>query len=153
MKKGFSIVEIAVVTAIGLILLTIVTSALLGLRDIQALNSSVEQITSVINEARAKTLSSENSLNHGVHFESARVVLFEGAVFTEPNATNRELKIPDLVEISSVTLNGGGQNLVFQKLTGETAQYGTIVARLKRDVSQTRTILIKLTGIINVEIR
>lgn len=153
MKKGFSIVEIVVVTAIGLILLTIVTGALLGLRDIQALNSSVEQITSVINEARAKTLASENFLSHSVHFEMTRVVLFEGMVFAEPNVSNKELKISDLVEISSVTLNGGGQDLIFQKLTGETGQYGIVTVRLKKDVSQIRDILIKPAGIISVGIR
>ena len=150
-KSAFSIIEIIITIAVGLILFTIATSAFIGMRNRQALNTAVEQISSTIQNSQAKTLASKKSQNYGVHFETNRLVMFEGSAFTEPNATNKEIKFSNLAEISIISLNGGGQNIIFERLTGETNQYGAITVRVRNDASDAKTITIEKTGSVSVE--
>ena len=151
-KKGISLVEIILIIAVSLILLVIVISGFSSLRNSQVLTSSSEEIISLINEARSKTLASERDSKYGIHFESSRVVLFKGDIFVEPSPDNKELNLSNFVEISSISLNGGVFDLVFERMTGETTQYGTITISLKSDVSKTREITIEPSGTISVEI-
>ena len=152
MKKGFTFIEILIIIAVVLVLMVFTANGFSKLRDGQTLNSAVEQINSLIDEARFKTAGSKNNLKYGIHFETSRVVLFEGDTFSEPNTANKEQVLPGLVEISLISLNGGGADLVFKKLTGETDQYGTITIRLKNDTSKSKNISIKASGAVNVEI-
>ena len=88
--------------------------------------SQVEVLPSTTFRVTPNTLSSKDFSQYGVHFEEQKVVLFKGAIFTEPNSNNKEVKISSPVEIYNISLNGGGSNVVFQKLTGKTNEYGTI---------------------------
>ncbi len=148
--KGFSAVELLIVIAVILILTLIITGAFSKFRDTQALNGAVEEVAALINEARSKTLSSANFSQHGVHFETGRAVLFQGLVFSPSDPNNKELKFSDFVEISSIMLNGGGADMVFQKLTGKTGQYGTIILRVKKDTAKNKTITVGSMGIISI---
>jgi len=112
---------------------------------------SADRILSVINEARVKTVSSEDYSRFGVHFEANRVVLFKGDIFAEPNSSNIETILSPLVEISDISLNGGGADIVFQKLTGKTGNYGSLRVRLKSDNNKYKTISVKSTGIANIQ--
>lgn len=150
-KSAFSVIEIVVIIAIGLILATITVSAFTGMRSRQALNATVEIISSTIQNSQAKTLASKKSKNYGVRFETNRLVMFEGGAFTEPNTANKEIKFSNLAEISIISLNGGGQNMVFERLTGETNQYGSITIRLKNNMSETKTITIEKTGSVSIQ--
>lgn len=150
-KSAFSVVEIIIIIAVGLILFTVTTSAFNGMRNRQALNATVEEISSVIQNSQAKTLASKKSQNYGVRFETNRLVAFEGSTFTEPNATNKYTEFSNLAEISVISLNGGGQNMVFERLTGETNQYGTITVRMKNNTSDSKTITIEKTGSVSIQ--
>lgn len=145
---GFSLIEVLVGTFLILIISSIIAGAFREFRDTQVLNHGAENAANLINEARSKTLASKKSLQYGVHIETNRLVIFEGDVFGEPNPANREIIISPQIEFSSISLNGGGNNVVFQKLTGETSQYGAITLRLKRDASKTKSINISQSGII-----
>ncbi len=112
---------------------------------------SVNQVLSVINEARVKTVSSEDYSRFGVHLEAGRIVLFKGDTFTEPSSSNIETALSPVVEISDVSLNGGWANVVFQKLTGKTANYGSLRVRLKADNNKYKNISVKSTGIANIQ--
>ncbi len=151
--KGFSSVELLVALGVLGILLAMVFVSFRGLRNTQTLNSAVEQLTIFIDKAKTETLSSKNSSSHGVHFESNRLVRFEGAVYDPMGPSNVELTLSPDVEISSITLNGGGADLVFQEFTGKTNEYGSIVVRLKHATSESRNIEFKSTGIIKIDLR
>ena len=75
--KGFSVVEIIIVIAVGIILVAVIASAFSGFRDSQALNSTVEEVVASINKARSESLASKNFLQHGIHFETNQVVVFK----------------------------------------------------------------------------
>ncbi len=148
--KGFTILEIIISLAIFLILAVIIVFSFSPLRNNQELTNTVQETINLLNSARSKTLSSEGSSQYGVHFESSRIILFKGASFSESSPDNNVVALSSLVEISVINLNGGGNNLVFQRLTGKTNNYGTITLRIKSDVSKTKIIDIKNIGIVNV---
>ncbi len=147
--KGVTIIEIIIAVAILAVITAFTLIALNTFRENQSLKNVVNETVSLINQARSKTLSSQDFSQFGVHFESSRAVLFKGTIFSEPNADNIVLTLPSSIEISSISLNGGGANLIFQKLTGKTGEFGAIVFRVKNDIAKTKTIDIKNTGIID----
>jgi len=148
---GFTFIEIIIAIAILLVIAVFTLVSLNTFRGNQSLKNSVDETVGLINQARSQTLSSQEFSQYSVHFEAARVVLFNGTTFSEPNPNNIVLILPSSIEISSVSLNGGGVDMTFQKLTGKTDQFGSVVFRVKNDISKTKTINVKNTGIINVQ--
>jgi len=148
---GFTIIEIIVAVAILMVISVFTLVALNTFRENQSLKNSVNETIALINQARSKTLSSQDFSQYGIHFESSRIVLFKGTIFSEPNPDNVVLTLASSIEISSISLDGGGVDLVFQKLTGKTDQFGSIIFRVKNDISKTKTIDIKNTGIVDVQ--
>lgn len=151
MKKGFTFIEIIIVLAILLLITLFVFVSFSSLRQNQLLNGTTENVSVFINEARSRTLASKDFSQYGIHFEASRIVVFKGTTFSEPNPENHEFSFPQSIEISNIALNGGGINLIFQKLTGKTDQFGSVTLRVKSDPSKTKTIIINATGITNVQ--
>lgn len=149
--KGFTFIEIIVVIMILGLITGFIFISLSSLRKSQLLNSAVDETTALINEARSRTLASRDFSQYSIHFESSRIVLFKGTIFSEPNFENEETVFSYDIEISNISLNGGGSNVIFQKLTGKTDEYGSITLRIKSAPSKTRTIIINATGIVNVQ--
>lgn len=150
-NKGFTAIELIISIAVVTTLAALIISAFRGFRDAQVLNGSAEGTANLISEAHSNTLGSKKSLQHGIHIEMNRLVIFEGTVFSESNPANRELKISSQVEISVISLNGGGSDIVFQKLTGETSQYGMITLRLKGNPSKIKTVTVSQAGAVSIQ--
>lgn len=150
MKSGLSLIEILVGVAIIGILAAVVFGNFGNYRASQALQNSGEGVLALLNEARGRTLSSEDSSQYGAHLESSRAVLFAGADYVAGAAGNREFRFDPAVEIVSINLTGGGADVVFQRLTGATSQDGTFILRVKAEPSKAKTFTIEKTGIISV---
>lgn len=151
-KKGFTVLELLIVLGIIGLLVRIIIPGLASFRNNQILKNNTQDIVSLLNQARSDTLSSLNSTNYGVHIETSRVVYFVGSNFTEPNSSNVVYTLDSNLQIPSsggINLNGGGANVVFDRLTGDTNNYGTIVIRLSSDATKQRTITINKTGILS----
>lgn len=148
---GFSLVEMIVAIAIGAVLVATVVVSFSSFRNSKIVDVSADQILSVINEARVKSVSSEDYSRFGVRFEAGRAVFFKGDVFTEPNSSNVQTTLSSLVEISDISLNGGGSDIVFQKLTGKTSNYGYLRVRLKSDNNKYKIISVKPAGIADIQ--
>ena len=149
-EKGFTLLEIIIVIAILGILTAITITAFRPFKQGTDLDTTTEHILGLLLEARAKTLSSENSMQYGIHFEGTRVVLFTGSAYSAIDPLNEETILPTTITISAITLAGGGSDVVFTRLTGETAAYGTITLRLVADTSKTKQIAITATGLSSV---
>ena len=106
-----------------------------------------EDILSLIDEARGDTLSAKDGYSYGVHFESAKIVIFRGTVYSSSDSSNKTVDVDGAVDVYNVSLTGGGQDVLFQRLTGKTGQNGTVMIRLKSDNSKTKTITIEVSGI------
>ena len=147
--KGLSLLEIIIVIGILALLAALGTGSLLQFSKTTDLNSSVEGSVSLLLEARSKTLSSQEESQYGVHFESDKIVLFKGAAYSSSDPLNEETVLPLPIETASISLNGGGSDVIFKRLTGETDQYGTVTFRLKSDTSRTRILIILATGVVS----
>ena len=144
---GFTLLEILIIAAIALFLAIGSFSVYGNYNKSRSLEVSAQNIASLLKTARSKTLASNDASVFGVHFETSRAVLFKGATFSEPNVDNREYRLPGVVTISTINLNGGGNDIIFERLTGETQQFGTTTVSLT-DSSKERNITISATGII-----
>ena len=149
-NRGITILEILIVLAIVGIVSFIVFLNFSQFRNEQALNNTTIDIVSILNKARQKTLSSINSTNYSVHFDDNKAVLFTGSVYSSVDPTNEINNFNQVVSIpTSGGLNiGGGRDVVFERLTGDTIG-GTIIVRLLSDVTKQKIITINKTGVIS----
>lgn len=149
--RGFTFIEIVIVLAIIFIILTITMVSLGNFKEDQYLKNNVNEAVSLINQARSRTLSSEDFSQYGIHFESNRAVLFKGTSYVAGDSNNTILSLSDFIEISTISLDGGGPDLIFEKLNGKTDQPGSVIFRAKNDFSKTKTIIIRITGLVEVQ--
>lgn len=154
-NKGITLIEIIIIIAIISIISSIVLFNLSLFRNEQALKNTTIDIVSILNTARENTLSSLNSTNYSVHFETDRVVLFTGSIYSASLSTNEVTIFSPSVIIPltlGINISGGGNNITFERLTGEVIN-GTIdssiVIQLASDATQQKTITINKTGVIS----
>lgn len=147
-KRGLTIIEMIAVVAIIAVLATIAGGTFYSLRRQSALDSAAENIVALLNQARTKTLASENSSEFGLHFEIAKVAMFKGSVYSSASPDNEEFNLPAPVEISDFLPEGS--DVFFEKFSGNASQAGSITLRLKSDPSKTKNIVISSTGIVYV---
>jgi len=150
-REGFTLTEILVVITIAIILFAIVVSGFVGLRENSDIALAVDDSISFLQEARAKTLSSDEASRYGVHFETTMFVLFAGDTYNASDPDNKNRMLPSTVEISNYALNSGGADVVFKRLTGETDEHGTVTFRLTNDPAVTHTIEIGRTGLAHIK--
>lgn len=122
-------IELLFVFAIIAIIVAVISPQFSRLRENQVLQNTLGDIISAMNKAQSKTLSSVNSLSYGVHFQSDKVIIFEGIVFTPGEPANEEINILTPASISDVTLggvSGPDGDIFFNRLSGSPNQTGTI---------------------------
>lgn len=130
MQNGFTLIELLVSIAIVTLLAALGLSSFINSRNVRDLSNSGSEVLSVLRQAQAKTLAGEGNTTWGVRIEAPRYILFRGASYA--GATLTEIfSLPTSIEIANITLAGGGQEVVFNKLTGRTIQTGTFDVRVK----------------------
>lgn len=147
MSKGFTLIEVLVSLAILAVIATLGAVSFSGANTDRALTIEVEKTLTVLAKARSQTLAAKDGAVYSVHFEERKEVLFRGSVYSAEAATNQAQALNTAVKISALALAGGGSEVVFQKLTGATAQSGTITLAAVRDAGKTKVITITATGI------
>lgn len=144
-QKGFTLIEVLAVLAIMLILAGITFTTFKSFNSSQAVDKDVEVILSVLNEARSRTLSSENDTQYGVHIASTSIVLYTGATYASGSASNKTIPLSGH---SALTLSlGGASDVLFERLTGESSATGTIVLTAVSNSSLVKTIRLYGTGL------
>ncbi|HEY4496489.1 MAG TPA: prepilin-type N-terminal cleavage/methylation domain-containing protein [Candidatus Paceibacterota bacterium] len=150
-QKGATLAEMLIVLAIAAILFVMTYEVFVNYNRGQALEKSAAVIAAILNEARSKTLAGRGAAQYGIHFVADGVTFFIGATYNPSDPNNKTEKINSLIEISSINLNGNGNDVIFEKLTGATNQSGTIVIRNKNNLAQTMIITIYPTGLIEAK--
>lgn len=149
-KEGFSLIELVVVVAILLILAGFFLISLNLLRHKNSLDYSAQEIIKTLRLAQNKTLASEGNSSFGVNFASNKFTLFKGSVFNQFDAENQERKLTTDVTISQINLANATSSIVFDRLTGTTANNGFIKIELTNDSSQNKDIFIETSGAVSV---
>jgi prepilin-type N-terminal cleavage/methylation domain-containing protein len=146
-KKGYTLLEVLIVISIIGIVASIIIS---GFREMQfrhELDLNAEKVVEIIREARSRTLSSQNASQYGVHIGTTDLTTFVGTAYVAGTATNVKYNLTGTDTIIAVTLTGGGSDIVFRRLSGETAQDGTITIS-SSNTGATRVVTVYKTGLV-----
>jgi len=154
-QNSFSLIEILIVVGILLLLGAIAYPAFNVFRNQMALSNSSEEIVNTLRLVQNKTLASEESSQYGVYFDTSssphQYTFFKGSDYASRDVSYDVVhEIADIVEIYEIDLEGGGNEVVFEKVTGSTYQSGKVSVRLSGDPSRARTIGIRSTGQISI---
>lgn len=146
-SKGFTLVELLGAFSIMIILMAIVTGIFMNFRNSQSLGKDTEMTLSVLRQARSQTLTSQNGTNYGVHFGTTKITLFVGNTYSAGASTNIDFILTGSDTVMAITLVGGGSDIIFKRLSGETSQNGTIVLT-STITGSTKTVTVYKTGLI-----
>lgn len=146
-QKGISVLEIVIIIAIVGALAAVITLPFNSFRQNQALQNTTNGVVSLLEQARTQTLAGVGNTNYSVHIESGQAVLFTGNTYTSGASTNVVFSYENPITLGTLSLQGGGSNVTFDRLTGKTSQYGTI--QLVLSASRTTTITVSSTGTIS----
>ena len=144
-KRGFTFIEVSIVIGIILLVGGVVSFYFSQLNKSQSLDKDALSALSVLNEARSSAMSAKDFSDYGVHFTSNSYTFFKGSVFVYNDANNVTYNEDDSISISSIAL-GGGSDVVFKKVTGETDDNGSLIFSLTNDPTKYQTITIFATG-------
>lgn len=149
-RGGVTLIEILVILSIFLIITFITIISFSKIRDSEALDKSVLQIVSVMEDARSLTLGSSDDSVYGVYIETTQVTLFKGASYSAGDPNNKIFVLNKGVNISNIVLSDGGSSVVFSRLTGKSNQTGTTTITSLADQNKQKFIFIQKTGLINI---
>lgn len=144
--RGFSLIEVIVGISIILIVTGLVVAAYRNLGKTVNLTATSETLVATIDDARNRTLGSRNDSRYGVHVATTSYTLFQGTAYDAAATTNEVHTLPAGIEINTISLAGGGSNVIFDSLTGHTSQTGTLQLRLTSNPASTQTITISAEG-------
>ncbi len=150
-QKGITLMEILVVLAILIFLVSVVLAQFSDIKENQVLKNALEDAASALRDAQSKSLASLDSSEYGVRFESDRVIIFKGKVFSEVASDNQIIDIISPANITDVTLAGvsaSSGELYFEKLSGAPSKTGVVTVATP---SSEKTITIFATGSVGID--
>lgn len=145
-NSGFTLIEILVVLGIAGILIGM---AVVGFRLFERkteLQNHSQNILTILELARTKTLASEDASQYGIHFEQDKYILFKGDVYQEEAGDNKVYQLPSRLEIYNIDLIGAASSTVFQRINGTTEQSGVVELRIISQPDENKTINIHPSG-------
>lgn len=113
------------------------------------LGSEALKITDALRRARAQSMYAVEDSAWGVHFTSADYTIFRGSAYSPSDAFNNTFTLPGILTISGITINGGGSDIIFNRITGTSSTFGTTT--IQNDSSESRTIVVNSGGAINLQ--
>lgn len=143
--RGITLLEILMSIAIIAVVAAMLIGVFGGWRAGGDLEDARSNIIGILKDARSRTLASESNTSYGVHFETEKAVLFQGAAYNSSDPKNEIYSLSGSIKISSISLTGGAADTVFTRLLGTTTASGTITIESKRN-QNTRVITIFATG-------
>ena len=143
---GFTLIEVLVVIAISTILTAVSIAGLREFSNKSGHKTAAHTVLGALEEAHARTLSSEGDIAYGVHFETNMVVVFEGTSYTAGDPDNDEHPLPSRTSITNISI-GGGSEIYFERLSGDASPSGTITVALTSNPATSKTITIYSSGL------
>ena len=148
-KKGFTLIEVLVALSIVGVLFALSLGLNSAFRPKHNLDADVRSIISVLNLARSNALASKDSLSFGVHIELDQVSIFEGESYDPLASENEIFELDFKDEIYDISLEGGGVDVIFNRITGTVDEFGTLSFRVRNNPIETKVIYISLSGFIS----
>ncbi len=146
-NKGFTLMELIMVIVIFTVIASVTFYFFGGFNKKEILEKDAASLTALIRNARLLSVTSKDASPFSIHLESDKAVLFEGSLYVAGGLNEKTVEFSREVYMSAYSINNGGPDIVFTRLTGETLNYGTVKLSL-RDDSASTTITILRTGVI-----
>jgi len=153
--KGFTLIEVIIVVAILVVLMSVSVASWVLIQQKSNIDSASDEFAGVVKLAQNETVNSKQDAEFGVYVDAQsaphKYILFRGASYAARQASfDRTYILPKIVEFFAVNL-GGGNEVVFKKVTGATDQPGSVSLRLKADASQNKTVYMSNNGVIGFD--
>lgn len=151
--NGFTLVEILITIAILCLLAGIAFPGLRSMLIANYLNTSGSEIVQSLRQAQANAMSGAEDSKWGVFFDvdNNKFIFFKGATFPGPgHAYNLTTELPASIKIKDINFNGGGAEIIFEKTSGKTNQYGSLTLSSLNN-QQTKDIIINEHGMVKAE--
>lgn len=149
---GFTFLEMTIVIAIVAIIFALIIPVSRQFQVNALLISEASTLAADLRRSYAAAVAGENDLPHGIHVDGTPTdqwVLFRGATYTSGAPENTVHVLPSSLDITAVTLSGGGQNILFVERRGTTANTGFIIIRAPN--GQTRTVSVNDRGVVDIQ--
>jgi prepilin-type N-terminal cleavage/methylation domain-containing protein len=151
-KRGFAIIEFVITLAILGVLTTISFNGFVAMRHYVILDGGIQELSGVLRLAQSRALASDQQSKYGVYLNSSlfpnSYVLFKGPDYqNRESAYDQNYWLPSSLEFSAIDL-GGGNEIIFDRITGMPMQSGSLTIRLRVNPPQEKTIHIASSGVI-----
>ncbi|PIP30277.1 hypothetical protein COZ22_01185 [bacterium (Candidatus Howlettbacteria) CG_4_10_14_3_um_filter_37_10] len=119
-KKGFTLIEVLLVLLVISLLSLGIMNGYSNYNSQNSLKENGKQVKSIILETRSNSISQKLELGWQIELNADNIVL------QDQNAENkRTFSLPQKIQITNISLNSGGNIIAFDKMTGNTTNYGT----------------------------
>lgn len=118
-QRGFTLIELAVVTSIIVTLLGLITINLVRSQQGISLTSVEEILIADLKQQQLKAMAGDtegrlDSDSYGVHFDSSKYVLFHGAIYSSSDTSNSIINLEN-----NMQFNSPGFDVIFSRKSGE----------------------------------
>lgn len=145
---GFTMIELMIVIAVFAVVLMI-SGAFAGISvGENHLNTAVVDVVSMLRRAQWQTMNGSSDEVWGVHFESDSYTLFMGDSYVPGGAGNLVTEFESTIFISSITITGGGDDVIFSRPMGETSTDGTIIIE-SGEIGESTTVSVNAAGMVD----
>ena len=151
-NAGFTLLELMVVLAIVAVVGAISISNFGLLQKKYSVDGSMQEFVGIISLAKSNTVSSEAISQYGIYINTATFpnayVLFKGSSYDARDVSyDKTYVLPSTLQFADVSLQGGNE-IVFDRLTGASGQSGNVTLRSIADNAQSKTMYISSAGTI-----
>lgn len=149
-QKGITVLELLLTLSVLGVLVAVALPQFSGMKENQVLKNTLGDIVSALHNAQSQSLASVDSSEYGVHFQSDRLLIFKGKIFSMGSPDNKTINIISPANISNVTLAGVSStegDFYFERLSGIPSKAGTITVSTS---SRSKIITISATGAVGI---
>lgn len=131
-ERGMTLVEILIV--LGIAFFGLLFGLAISVPRLQSarLDSTMEDMTSVIFVAQQNAYAGRNSTSYGIYFNTESYVLFTGDSYATATSTE-DISFPAGTSISQVSLDDASSEIVFVKGSVVPSTFGTVSVTNERD--------------------
>lgn len=123
---GFTLLELLV--SISVISIVAIISAPFLQRSLgrTELRSAMWELEDDLYRVQSNSVNGKNDVIWGIHFDASSYTLFEGPTYNMSDPDNIVKTLSPSLSLTSISLNGGGNDILFTRTTGRTSQFGSI---------------------------